>query len=130
PGLGNIWTKDLLRRGTRRRRDLICLGVAIDVEARFEMVLDEFLLQQVKRLFGRIDELEEIAVLPRDSSLLGQQVEVDDLLPVAGAIDEDGDLLGQLLGLRQGQQLEHLVERAETAREDNQRLRQVGKPVL
>jgi hypothetical protein len=56
--------------------------------------------------------------------------QVDDALPVARSVDEHGDLLGQLLGLRQGQQLEHLVQRAEAAGKDHQRLGQIGEPEL
>ena len=37
---------------------------------------------------------------------------------------------GELLGLHQREDLEHLVERAEPARKDHERLRQVREPEL
>ncbi len=52
------------------------------------------------------------------------------LLPVARSVNDDGDLLGQLPRLRQGEQLEHLVQGAESAGKDHQCLGQIREPEL
>ena len=69
-------------------------------------------------------------VLDGDGALFGEDVEVDDALPVGRAVDDDGDLLGELVGLGEGEQLEHFVQGAEAAGKDDQRLGEVGEPVL
>ena len=61
--------------------------------------------------------LEQIQVFGRDHAVLHQRVEIDDLLPVLRAVQHDRHLLGQLLGLRQGEHFHHLVHGAEAARE-------------
>src|SRR5215471_3071551 len=50
--------------------------------------------------------------------------------PIFTAIDDHNDLLGQLLRLRQRENLKQLVQRAKTSGKNNQRLGQVGEPVL
>ena len=54
----------------------------------------------------------------------------DDLVPVARAVEDDRDVSLQLARLRERQDLEELVERAEPAREHDQRARQVREPEL
>jgi hypothetical protein len=95
-----------------------------------KIVLRQPLAQHLEGLLGRVGKLEELDVLGRDGAGIHQHVEVEDLLPILRAVDDDGDLLGQLLGLGQGEDLEHLVEGAEAAGKDHQRLGQVGKPQL
>ena len=56
--------------------------------------------------------------------------EVEDLVPVLAAVEDHEQLLRELLRLRQRQDLEHLVERAEAAGKNHQRLGQVGEPEL
>ena len=68
--------------------------------------------------------------LTRDGALFGEHLEVDHFLPVLRSVDDDGDLLGELVGLGEGEKLEHFVEGAEAAGENDQRLGQVGEPVL
>ena len=52
------------------------------------------------------------------------------MLPVLRTVDDDGDLLGEFFGLGEREHLEHLVERAEAAGKDDQRLGQIGEPEL
>ena len=59
-----------------------------------------------------------------------RRLEVDDLRPVFLAVDHNTYVLGELLGLGEGEELEHLVEGAEAAGEDNQGLSKVGEPEL
>ncbi len=86
-------------------------------------------LRMSKACWG-VGELEEVEVLEGDGALFGHGFEVDDGLPVFGAVDDYGDGLGEFLGLREGEELEHLVEGAEAAGEDDEGLGEVGEPVL
>ena len=69
-------------------------------------------------------------ILRADHAVADQRVEVDDLAPVVGAVEQHHDLAIQLGGLLQGQDLEHLVQRAEAAREGDQRAGGVREPEL
>ena len=110
--------------------DLAVALLLLLVEGGVEVVFGEAIFDDVEGLLRGVGELEEVEVLEGDGALFGHGFEVDDGLPVVGAVDDDGDLLGELFGLREGEQLEHLVERAEAAGEDDQRLGEVGEPVL
>ena len=54
----------------------------------------------------------------------------EDGVPILGAVQHDLDLLLQLLGLHQREDLEHLVERPESSRKHDERLCKIGKPEL
>ncbi len=75
---------------------------------------------------GRADSRSSSLMAPH--SAIGSSFE--HLVPVLAAVQDDQQLLRQLAGLRQRQDLEQLVERAEAARKDHQRLGQVGEPEL
>ena len=51
-------------------------------------------------------------------------------VPVLAAVEDDADLLRQLVGLHEREDLEQLVARAEAAGKDHERLRQVREPEL
>ena len=63
-----------------------------------------------------------------DHSVSKQGVEVDDLLPVAAAMEQDWNRSSQLLGLCQRQNLADFVERSEAARERHHRSGKMGEP--
>src|SRR5262249_48000896 len=88
------------------------------------------LLQYVERGLWVVRILEQIQILWGDHVMLHQRVEVDDLFPILRTVEHGRHLFRQLLGLRQGEDLHHLVERAEAARKDHQRFRQIGEPEL
>ena len=94
------------------------------------MVAGEAILEDREGFFGGVRELEEVEILEGDGALFGQEFEIDDVLPVAGAVDDDGDGLGELVGLVEGEELEHFVEGAEATGEDDERFGKVGEPVL
>ena len=93
-----------------------------------QIVLGQAVAKEVKGLFRSVGELKQLEVLGRNGSRIHQGVEIENLLPVVGTVNQDGDLLGQFVGLGQGEDLEHFIERAEAAGEHHQRLRQIGKP--
>jgi len=80
------------------------------VVLRLQMVRRKSLLQQRKRLLRRIGKVEKTHILRRNSSFFDKCVEVDYRLPVRGTINDDGDLLGQLLGLREGKNLKRFID--------------------
>ena len=94
------------------------------------MMLGEMRLQQRERLLWRVRSLDQIDVPRADRSPVGHRLETEDRIPVLGPVEDDLDLLRQLLGLHQRQDLEHLVERAEAARKDHERLGEIRKPEL
>src|SRR5215831_17689498 len=81
-------------------------------------------------LVHRIGAVEDLHVLGVDGPVADQRLEIDDLVPVAGAEEDDRQVLLHLARLPQRQYLEQLVERAEAARKDDERLREVGEPEL
>ncbi len=95
-----------------------------------EVVTDEAVLEDGEGFFRSVGELEEVEILEGDGSLLGEHLKVDDVLPVTGAVDDDGDGFGELVGLVEGEEFEHLVEGAEAAGEDDEGLGEVGEPEL
>ena len=78
----------------------------------------------------RIGVAEQIQVLLGDRAPLRHRLEVEHLVPVLAAVEDDADLLRQLVGLREREDLEQLVAGAEAAGKDHQRLRQVREPEL
>src|SRR5215471_2717042 len=101
---------------TRRRRFL--LG------RRFEMMRDQMRPQPLECVGRRVDVLQQFEVLVGDRTPLRHRPEVEHLVPVLAAIENDADLLRQLVGLHQREDFEQLVACAEAARKDHQRLRQ------
>ena len=87
-------------------------------------------LEQLERALGRIGALHELNVSGADRPPLRHRFQMEDRIPVLGAVQNDLNLLLELLRLHQRQDLEHLVERPESAREDHQRLGQIRKPEL
>src|ERR1700761_7559205 len=94
------------------------------------MVSDQARFEHLKGFFRSVGVMEEIEVSGRDGAGVDQPVEVEDLLPVFGAVDDDGDVLGELVSLNEGENFKHLVDGAKAAGKDDQRLGQVGKPQL
>src|SRR5580704_15174830 len=97
---------------------------------RLEVVAGEVFAQQGEGFVGSIGDVEELAVAGRDSSFINKNIEIQDLVPVGGSVENDGHLLGQLAGLGESEDLEHFVEGSKAAREDDERFRQIGEPVL
>src|SRR4051794_25820252 len=95
-----------------------------------QVILRQVFFQTIESFLRSVHDIEELQVVGRDHARIYQRLEVDDLVPVIGAIQQHDHFLRQLLGLRQGQNFEQLVERTKSAGEDHQRLRQVGKPQL
>ena len=93
-----------------------------------QMAPGQLVLQDLECLFGSICPAEQVAINRRDCPLLHQDVEIEHAAPIGRAVDDDADVFGQLLGLRQREQLEELIQRSESSGEDNQRLGQVGEP--
>ena len=91
---------------------------------------DEEVTEDREGFLRRARRLQVAQIVGRDHAPLGHRRDVHDLVPVVRAIEHDRELLRQLLGLRQRQDLVHLVERPEAAREHHQRLGQVGEPQL
>src|SRR5262245_15084436 len=100
------------------------------LRGRLQMVRDEVRPQAFDGGIGGVRVLQQLEILVRDRAPFGHRLEVQHLLPVARAVEDDPDLLRQLVGLDERQQLEQLVARAEAARKDHERLRQVCEPEL
>src|SRR5262245_17931444 len=95
-----------------------------------KVVRRQVFFQELERRLRRIGPHQKIEILFRNGAPFNQRLHVQNLIPVFAAIEQDLDLLRQLLGLHQGKNLEHLVERAEASRKNDERLRQVRKPEL
>ena len=76
----------------------------------------------------RIGAVENVEIAWADRAVFNERVEIDHLVPVFGAEQNDRHALAGFARLHQGQDLEHLVERAKTTREQHDRLGQVDKP--
>src|ERR1700689_760222 len=92
------------------------------------MVSGQSVFQEFETLFWRIAHPEQVKIWRRDHSGVNHGFEVDDLFPVRAAIDNYHNLLGQLLRLRKGENLEEFVERAKSAGKNHQGLGQIGEP--
>src|SRR5579872_1843601 len=95
-----------------------------------EMIARQAVAQEFESLFRRIHNLEEIQIFLRDGSRIYHQLEVDQPVPVLASVDHHKDLLGQLLCLCQGKDLEKFVERPETTWENDECFRQISEPEL
>src|SRR5580692_7048706 len=74
--------------------------------------------------------MEEIQIVGGNGPILHQRFKVYDFLPKTGAVENNRNLLGELSGLDERENLEELVHGSKPAREDHQRLRQIRKPEL
>src|SRR5258705_13102083 len=84
--------------------------------------------EQLEGGLRRIGTGQEIDVPVADGAPFRQRFQVQNRIPVFAAVQNDLNLLRQLLCLHQGEDLEHLIKRSETAWKDDQRLCQVRKP--
>ena len=108
------------RRWARPPNDLqkISVGGAHPTSLRFLMKLPD----DVPGFVGRLGVAEQVEVVVVDRAFVGQELEVDDLLPVLAAEEDDRDVL-HAAGLAQRERLEQFVERAEAAGKHDQGLR-------
>src|SRR5262249_41732918 len=81
-------------------------------------------------LVDRVGSVEESDVAGADGAIFRQRVEVQHLVPVARAEEHDGHAFLHLARLPQGEHLEELVEGAEAAGEQHDRLREIYEPEL
>src|SRR5688572_12120198 len=86
------------------------------------------LLEQLECLLRAVSPLHQTEIDARDRAPVLERLELQDLIPILRPVKNDLDLLGKLLGLHQGENLEELVERTEAARKNDQRLGQIRKP--
>src|SRR5580692_7880137 len=77
-----------------------------------------------------VDDLEKFEIRRRYGTSVDEGLEVDDLVPVLAAVDDDQNLFCQLVGLSEGQDFEQFVHRAEAAGKDHQAFGEIGKPEL
>src|SRR5579885_392145 len=77
-----------------------------------------------------IGVLEQIQILGRDHAVLDERIKIDDLFPVLRAVEQNSDLLGELLSLREREQFHELIHGAVTPGKDHQRFGEVGEPEL
>ena len=87
-------------------------------------------LQQRQRGRRVVGEAEQRQVLAVDHAVPDERLEVDDLVPVRRAVEQDRNAPLDLLGLHQRQDLHQLVERAEAAGKHDQRAREMREPQL
>src|SRR5277367_1294414 len=95
-----------------------------------EVVAGEVVAEEGEGFVWSVGNLEELAVARRDGALVNKNIHVQNLVPVGRTVEKNGHFLGELVGLREGKGLEHLVESTEAAGKNDKRLGQVGKPVL
>src|SRR6516162_2363921 len=74
--------------------------------------------------------MEEIEVAWADRAIFNERAEIDHLIPIFAAEEHDWHALARLARLYQGQDFKQLVECAEAAREQDNRLSQVNEPKL
>ena len=95
---------------------------------RVEIGFFQLPFEVIEGLVDRITEMQEIDIRGRNGPPAGHGIEVENLLPVVGAEDDDGEGFGDLSGLNEGEDLHEFVERSEAAREDDQGLGEVNEP--
>ena len=97
----------------------------------FGLVLrPQALAEHGHRLRRRVDEVQQLEVVGADGAVAHQGVEVHDLVPVPRPVEQCGHRRVYLAGLRQGEELEQLVQGAEASREHDDGPRDVGEPQL
>src|SRR5579872_3306819 len=94
------------------------------------MVFRQAVAEECKRFFRIVDNLEKFQILRRYRPGIDKGLEVDDLVPVLAAINDDQDFLGQLVRLGERQDFKKFVHRAEAAGEDYESLREIREPEL
>src|SRR5512146_2607766 len=74
--------------------------------------------------------MEEMNVVGRDGTSVGQSFQVQDLLPIGLAVDQDGNLFRKLFGLSQSEDFKQFVQGSESAGKNDERLREISEPEL
>ena len=92
------------------------------------MVFREAVAEESKSVFGGIHKLEQVKVLGSNRAGIDEGLEVHDAMPVFAAIDDNENLLGEFIGLRQREDFEELVDGAEAAGKNHQRFGEVSEP--
>src|SRR5450631_4443784 len=87
-------------------------------------------LQERKRDCWIVSVLKQLKVFALDHAMLHQSLKIDDLVPVAGAIENHRNRSLQFASLRQSQDFGELVQSAKAAGKNYQRARQVREPEL
>ena len=95
-----------------------------------EVVFRQAVAQELKGVLGVVDDLELVEVFRGNSAGVDEGLEVEDAVPVFAAVDDDQNFLGQLVGLREREDLEEFVHGAEAAGENDERLGKIGEPEL
>ena len=92
------------------------------------MVFGEAVAEESEGVLGSVDELEQAEVFGSDGASVDEGLEVHDAMPVFTAVDDDQNFLGELVGLREGEDFEEFVDRAEAAGKNHQRFGEIGEP--
>src|SRR5689334_14140281 len=92
------------------------------------MMLHQMCLEPLERILRRIAVVHELAILLGYRAPLGHRLEIEHLIPEVSSVKDHFDFLRELVGLSQREDLEELVARAEAAREDHERLREIREP--
>src|ERR1700676_3630354 len=93
-----------------------------------EMIFRQAIAQKLESVFRAVDDFELVQVVRRNSTGVHEGLEVEDAVPVFAAIDDNQNLLGQLVGLRQREDLKQFVHGSESARKNDQGLGEIGEP--
>src|SRR5262245_28969221 len=96
-------------------------------DPRLEVMFDQVAPEKLERFGGPVRVVHQGEILFGDRTPFDHRAEIKHLVPVLAAVQDDADLLRELVGLREGQQLEQLVARSKTAWKDDERLREVRK---
>src|SRR3954454_13714628 len=94
------------------------------------MVLGQAVAQEFKGFFRIIYDLDQVEILGRHCAGVHEGLEVDDLVPVLAAVDDDQDFLRELFGLREREDLEKFVHGTEAAGKDDESFGEIRKPEL
>src|SRR5579859_339771 len=127
------WVSVILRRVSVMLRSAVVRFPRSRVrEARAGLVRSRLqcALQKRQRGCWIVRILEQPKVFALDHAVPHQCFEIDDLIPVAGAIENHRNRALQLAGLRESQYFSEFVQRAEAAGENHQRACQVCEPEL
>src|SRR5450631_1319404 len=93
-----------------------------------EVMFGQASTQKLEYIFGAVDDLELVEVFGGNGAGVDEGLKVQDAVPVLAAVDDDQDFLGQLVGLREREDLEEFVHGAETAGENDESLGEIGEP--
>src|SRR5205085_3569463 len=95
-----------------------------------ERVLGEALDYYLIGVVYRVDPVEQFDIGRTDHAVFDHCTEIDNVVPIFGAKQHDWDAFAHLPRLYQGEDFEQFVERAETAREEHNRLGKIDEPEL